>query len=303
MVADIQGTVFDINRYAIHDGSGIRTTVFLKGCPLRCRWCANPESQKATLELAHLKSECILCGKCLDVCPQNAIRLSDSGHSINRLVCDLCGKCVELCPAEALKSMGRVVSVEDLYSEVAADHAFWERSGGGVTLSGGEPLVQHRFAKVFLKKCRDEYVHTAIETCLHVSSETLADILPFVNTVICDLKIMDEEKHRKYTGVSNTLILKNMVALLKSDQNMLVRMPLVPGINDDASSLSAIGEYLQNHRPGVQLELMPYHRLGEGKYARLGKNCAMGDTAPASEEDVERAVAMFGNYNINIVSK
>lgn len=177
---------------------------------VRCRWCANPESQKSALELAYLKNECILCGRCMEVCPQDAIRVSETNHYLDRTACNLCGKCVEICPGEALQIMGRSVSVEDLYAEVAADRSFWERSDGGVTLSGGEPLVQPRFVKAFLERCRANYIHTAIESCLHVATETLKDILPLVNTVICDIKLMDDERHRQLTGFSNALILKNM---------------------------------------------------------------------------------------------
>ena len=186
MEPEPQGIVFDINRYAIHDGPGIRTAVFFKGCPIRCRWCANPESQKTALELAYLKNECILCGRCAETCPQEAIRVSDTNHFLDHSACNLCGTCVETCPTEALQIMGRTVSVEDLYAEVAADRSFWERSGGGVTLSGGEPLVQHQFAKAFLERCRADYVHTAIETCLHVATKTVDKILPLVDTMICD---------------------------------------------------------------------------------------------------------------------
>ena len=170
MAPDSRGTIFDINRYAIHDGPGSRTIVFFKGCPIRCRWCANPESQKTALELVHLSNACILCGRCMQACPQDAIRVSDTHHLLDRTACTLCGKCIEICPCEALQMMGRPVSVEALYAEVAADRAFWEGSCGGVTLSGGEPLIQHRFVKAFLERCRADYVHTAIESCLHVAT-------------------------------------------------------------------------------------------------------------------------------------
>ncbi|WP_372680554.1 glycyl-radical enzyme activating protein [Desulfosarcina sp.] len=302
MAPDTEGIIFDINRYAIHDGPGIRTTVFFKGCPIRCRWCANPESQKTALELAHLNHECILCGRCMETCPQDAIRVSDTNHLLDRTACDLCGKCVEACPAEALQVMGRTVSVDDLYAEVAADRPFWERSGGGVTLSGGEPLFQPRFVKAFLERCRANYIHTAIESCLHVATQTLAEILPLVNTVICDMKLMDDQRHRQFTGVSNALILKNMAMLLQTDQDMRVRMPLIPGVNDDLPGLEALGAFLQDHREGAQLELMPYHRLGEVKYARLGRSCKMEEIPAPSREEMEKAAGVLDKFRINLVT-
>lgn len=301
MNLDTRGIIFDINRYAIHDGPGIRTTVFFKGCPIRCRWCANPESQQTARELVYLNNECILCGRCMQTCPRDAIRVSDADHFLARSACDLCGKCVDICPAEALQIMGRPVLVEDLYAEVSADRAFWERSGGGVTLSGGEPLVQPRFVKAFLQRCRADYIHTAIESCLHVATQTVTEIMPLVNTVICDMKLMDGERHRQFTGVSNALILKNLAALLQTDQDMRVRMPLIPGVNDDDTNLEALGAFLQAHREGAQLELMPYHRLGEAKYARLGRSCKMADIPTPSKEAIETAAAVLGHFRINLV--
>jgi len=303
MEPDPQGIIFDIKRYTIHDGPGIRTTVFFKGCSLRCRWCANPESQKTSLEIAYLKNECIQCGRCADVCPLDAVHLSDNGHTLNRASCNICGKCVEVCPGEAIQIIGRRVSVKDLYTEVATDRPFWERSGGGVTLSGGEPLVQHCFAKDFLKKCRESYIHTAIESCLHVAPETLEDILPFVNTFICDMKIMDDDKHKHYTGVSNELIRENMANLLRTDQDMLARMPLIPGVNDDVTNLKALGKFLQSHREGARLELLPHHRLGESKYERLGRSYGMVNIQLPSRTQMEKAADVLSNFKINLVKK
>jgi pyruvate formate lyase activating enzyme len=197
--------------------------------------------------------------------------------------------------------MGRQVSIKDLYAEVALDRPFWERSGGGVTLSGGEPLVQLPFVKAFLKKLRQSYVHTAIESCLHVAPETLEDLLPFVNTMICDMKLMDDDKHKQYTGVSNNLIQKNMARLLRTDRDVRVRMPLIPCINDDEANLSALGRFLQSHREGVQLEILPYHRLGESKYTRLNRSFKMVNILPPTPSDMKKALEVLGQFKLDLV--
>lgn len=302
MAPDTFGTIFNINRYAIHDGAGIRTTVFFKGCPIRCHWCSNPESQKTAFELSYLKSECILCGRCVESCPQNAIRLSENVHSIDRKACNLCGECVLPCPSGALEITGRTISARELYGEVSTDRPFWERSHGGVTISGGEPLVQPAFAKAFLNICQDNYVHTAIETCLHVPQDSLQGILPFVDQVICDLKIMDDTLHKKFTGGSNSLILKNIATLLATDKEVLVRMPLLPGVNDDENNLRAVGTFIESHREGTQFELLPYHQMGEAKYERLGRSYKMTTMSPPSKKSMSQAISILKKFNIGLVN-
>ncbi|KAA3656245.1 MAG: glycyl-radical enzyme activating protein [Chloroflexi bacterium] len=296
-----EAIIFDIKRYSIHDGPGIRTTAFLKGCPIRCRWCANPESQKRSPEIAYFKQECIQCRKCLETCPLNAIHFSGAAHCLDRSVCDLCAQCVDVCPADALQIVGRTVTARGLFDEMVSDRPFWERSGGGVTLSGGEPLIQHQFVKAFLELCRSNYIHTAIETCLHISPKILKDILPLVDFVICDMKIMDSEKHKQFTAVSNKLILENIVFLLNSDLDMLVRMPLIPGVNDDVANLEALGAFLQSHRKNAQLELLPFHRLGESKYEQAGRTIEMKNVLPPSKEEMQKAAARLNAFNLEVV--
>lgn len=295
-----KGLIFDIQRYAIHDGPGIRTTAFLKGCPLRCKWCANPESQRSVPEIAYFENECIHCGICAQICSKKAIAVSEHSHFLDRESCDLCGQCVDICPGEALQIMGRYVSPKELYDEMATDQPFWKRSGGGITLSGGEPLAQPEFVLPFIKLCKENYVHTLIETSLYVPQKVIRDVLLLVNDIICDVKIMDESRHKASIGVSNKLILNNLAFLLKNGKSVLVRMPLIPSINDDRDNLEATSALLSSYRQNVKMELLPYHRLGESKYVRMGRSYDMGDIVPPTDEDMENAIKKLKKFNITM---
>lgn len=293
-----KGLIFDVQRYAIHDGPGIRTTAFLKGCPNRCKWCANPESQKVVPEITYLETECIHCGGCAQICSKKAITVSEHSHFIDRESCDLCGQCADICPGEALHLVGRYVSPQELFDEMATDQPFWKRSGGGITLSGGEPLAQPEFILAFLNLCQDNYVHTVIETSLHVSPKIIKDVLLRVDDIICDIKIMDEKQHKAFIGVSNKLILENLTFLLKSGKSVLVRMPLIPSINDNRENLLATGVFLSSNGHNIQMELLPYHRLGESKYTRLGRSYLLGDIVPPTDEDLNNAKKELAKFNI-----
>lgn len=203
----VTGNILDIKSYSIHDGPGIRTTVFFKGCPVRCLWCANPESMRCKKELAFYRSRCVECKQCVSVCPAYAVHFIERRRIHDKIRCQSCGRCVEVCPEKALEILGRKVSVEDIMEELLADRPFWSRSGGGVTLSGGEVLMQPEFARNVLKKCQANYIHTAKETSLHASEKVLESIEPYVDYFMCDLKVVDEKRHKELTGVSNRLIL------------------------------------------------------------------------------------------------
>ena len=295
------GIIFDIKRYAIHDGPGIRTTVFLKGCPLRCQWCANPESQKASPEIAFMPSECIGCGGCADVCPEKAMTLKKGLPLRDPASCVSCGSCADQCPSEALQLMGRSTTVDAVFDDISADQPFWERSGGGVTLSGGEPLMQLDFAAALLRRCHENYLHTVLDSCLQVPAKSLGAVYADVDLFLCDLKLMSASRHREFTGFTNELILKNLTLLLESDKDILVRRPLIPGLNDDTDELNAFGDFLGSLRPGVQVELLPYHRLGESKFERLGREYLLSEIAPPTKEDLAAAKQIVEKYDIEVV--
>ncbi len=231
IMEDVKGTIFNIQRYSIHDGPGIRTTVFFKGCPLRCLWCQNPESQTFQQELFFNRDRCTGCGRCLPACPEKAIEIVEGRSRTLRTLCNVCGACAEVCPEEARVLMGKVVSAKEVFAEVDKDAVFYERSGGGVTLSGGEPLAQPEFAIEILSLCKNAGIHTAIETCGHAPWETVERVLKVVDLVLYDLKHMDPVEHRKITGVSNALALENLKRVYRESHLALsIRIPVIPGL-------------------------------------------------------------------------
>ncbi|MDY6912904.1 MAG: glycyl-radical enzyme activating protein [Planctomycetota bacterium] len=280
-----KGMVFDIQRFSIHDGPGIRTTVFMKGCPLKCLWCQNPESISSEPELMFFANRCIGCGQCVRLCPQKAQRAeADPQRKIDRARCRLCLKCAANCPSTALQAAGRQMSVEQVMAQVRADSDFYASSGGGVTLSGGEPLAQPKFAAALLKQCKKEGFHTVLDTCGYCRWETFQKVLQFVDLVLYDVKLIDPEKHLKYTGVSNELILENLVKLSKNGVPVRVRVPIVPGCTDGRENIDALARFLKDTNVET-IDLIPYHRLGESKYRQLGrKHESKGIRAPASDE-------------------
>ncbi|MFI5340352.1 MAG: glycyl-radical enzyme activating protein [Candidatus Methylomirabilales bacterium] len=279
--------IFDIQRYSIHDGSGIRTLVFMKGCPLDCLWCCNPESQSTPPELALFPSRCIGCGSCLEACQNNAVTANESGvFATERSVCQTCGRCVEVCPADARALRGRLASVEEVLREVERDQIFYRTSGGGVTISGGEPLLQAAFVAELLKACRRHGIDTAIETCGHAPWEDFALVLAHTDTVLFDIKHVDTIAHRRFTAVGNELILANLRRAVRSGAGVVLRLPLVPGYNADADTVRAIAA-LARELGIAELHLLPYHRLGESKYQALGRRSLLQGLTPPSAEEIQ----------------
>jgi pyruvate formate lyase activating enzyme len=264
------GVVFNIQRYSIHDGPGIRTTVFLKGCPLRCFWCQNPESQSGRPELLLDRRKCTLCGACYRACQNGAIRLDGDSPVFHRGVCRGCGRCVALCPNEARSVSGRSMTVAEVMREVLKDLKFYENSGGGVTLSGGEPLAQPEFARLIFKQCKQLELHTTLDTCGYAPWSDIEKLLKHVDLVYFDIKHLNAAKHDEATGYDNRLILENARRIAKL-KPMRVRVPLIPGFNDSVEAVGEIADFVRNELGGPDIDLLPYNRMGEVKYDFLDK--------------------------------
>lgn len=290
------GVITTVQRMSIHDGPGIRSTVFMKGCNFRCRWCHNPETWSMKKELQYISSKCIDCGACMALCPDQAIKIESSHHMIDRNVCSLCGICSANCPAGAIDLVGTQYSPESLLETVLLDKVFYDTSGGGVTISGGEPFLQYGFLKEFLGLCRKEGLHTAVETNLSLSWGILAGFVGDVSLWMCDLKSMDDSKHKEWTGVGNESVLENIKKLSESGADMLVRTPVVPGFNDTDEDIRRICSFLSGLGSAVRYELLPFHTLGFGKFDDLGIHNPMSGRSPLSEERICELRGILSDY-------
>jgi pyruvate formate lyase activating enzyme len=297
------GLVFNIQRYAIHDGSGVRTLVFMKGCPLKCLWCSNPEGQKSHPEAGFMAAKCVgaeICkARCVEACPERALTLSSEGRPvIDRAACAPCDKCSEACYYGALRLIGREMTVDEVLSEVEKDRPFYRRSGGGVTIGGGEPLMQAEFVAQVLEACQKRHLHTAIETTGFGARQRLGDVLEHLDLVYFDIKHMDPGRHEALTGVSNALVLDNLRELLSAERNyeVIIRVTVIPGFNDSEQNISASARFAAE-LGCEKMELVPYHKLGVSKYGQYGMEYQLGNVAPPSREEIEtlrRLVERFG---------
>lgn len=252
-------TIFDVERSSFVDGPGIRTTVFFKGCNLKCAWCHNPESQDFKAQMMFYRDKCKGCGKCKEIC-----------QSPDQ--CTLCGKCTIYCPVDARKVCGKTYTVDEVFHEIMKDKSFYDHSGGGVTFSGGECMLQVEFLREILKKCKESGIHTAVDTAGHIPFANFEKILPYTDLFLYDIKIFDSAKHRKYVGVGNELILENLKRLLAADAKIWIRIPVIADVNDDSEEMQQIKNFLLQHGKPDKVELLPYHAMGENKYAAIGKN-------------------------------
>jgi pyruvate formate lyase activating enzyme len=293
------GMVFDIKKYSINDGPGIRTTVFLKGCPLDCWWCHNPESKSLKPELMYRANRCTLCAECVDDCPLGAISVNGVGTT-DRTKCDNCGICAEICYNGARELLGREMTVAQVMKEIERDVPFFDQSGGGVTFSGGEPLMQRKFLTEMLRACRAHDIHTVVDTSGFATWEVLDGIRGDVNLFLYDLKSMDDERHKQYTGVSNKLILENLEKLSAVGAKCAVRIPLIPGVNDDAENLHESGKFLARLTNIISVELMGYHEIARGKYEALGMAYRLPETKAPSTEKMQSAAKILEVFGLSV---
>lgn len=288
------GRVFDIKRYSIHDGPGIRTTVFLKGCSLRCLWCHNPESVEVGPELMHWPGRCTRCYACIEACPKGAIAKDAAGAVvIDRKACDLCGKCAEACLYDAMQMVGREMSVEEVLSEVEKDKIFYDQSGGGVTLSGGDPFVQSAFAEALLDGCRSRGIPAAVDTAGFSRNGVLDRVASKAGLILYDLKCMDDARHKELTGVSNVPIIENLKRLAAGPTEVWVRIPLVSGVNDDDENVRRTIALLKSLKTIKKVGILPYHSGGLEKARRIGRESHFRKFETPSEERIAAVEAAF----------
>jgi pyruvate formate lyase activating enzyme len=265
----VSGCVFDIKKYAIHDGPGIRTTVFFKGCPLRCRWCHNPESWKSASEMSLRLSRCVRCGRCVELCTRKAVSILEHGPVTDPEKCTLCGACTATCPAGAREIIGQRMTVAEVMAQVKKDTIFYDQSGGGATFSGGEPLMQPQFLLGLLAACRAEGIRTAVDTTCHAEPQVVQDVAGVADLFLCDIKHMNSDLHREFTGVGNERILSNIRVLSVTAKEVYIRIPIIPGFNNDRDNIEQIARFVQSLKTVRRVDILPYNRGGLEKAVRL----------------------------------
>ncbi|SLM29841.1 PflC2 [Desulfamplus magnetovallimortis] len=342
MAENVKCTIFDIKKYAIHDGPGIRTTLFFKGCPMSCIWCHNPEGISMLPEVVYDSSRCIGCGECVAICPEKALTIhsafamENSGNDTedltffnetsdsvteasafvmkhsgsvtegsvsvvkNKILCAFCGECVKRCPSTAQERVGKVFRVAELLQLIENDLPFYETSGGGVTFSGGEPLMQWKALLALLKGCKDLDIHTAVDTSGFASRDVIRRVAPYTDLFLFDLKIMDDNLHRKYTGVSNEMILSNLELLALLGASVIIRIPLIHKVNDDDKNLNACGSFLASLTGIKDVNLLPFHDFQKSKYKKFGITYRAENLSSPTESGIADAIKKLSSFGLNV---
>lgn len=302
----MKALIENIQFFSLHDGPGTRTTIFFKGCPLKCLWCSNPTTQIATQEIIHKTDLCIRCRKCELLCPQKAINFENNKIIIDRIKCDNCGKCVEACLVGAMQFAAKEYEIEEVFNLIKKDILFYQNTGGGVTFSGGEMLMQYQFVSALIDKCKTLNIHTAAETSGFAQFNILYQIVSKLDLCFYDIKHIDSDKHKEITGKDNKIILENLEQLLiKTNTPICIRLPLIPTINDDNDHLICYAKYLSSLPNVKDFEILPYHRLGSGKYELLGREYTLSSLTPYSEDEIKDKVNLIRKYckNVNVICK
>ena len=304
--------IFDIRRYSINDGPGIRITIFMKGCPLRCAWCHNPESQSPEVQKLYTASKCIGAQDCIEVCPNNALTLTPEGIVTDTAACNLCGLCAEACPSKAIEMSGKLYGVEDLMRIIERERVHIEHSNGGVTFSGGEPLMHPDFLIEMLKACGEKGLHRAVDTCGFASTETLLEVAKHTDLFLFDMKLMDPVQHKKWTGVDNRLILKNLKVLAETRANINIRIPFIKNVNTGIEEITRMAEFIAKlpfknresefatPKQKMLINLLPYHNIANGKYKKLDMFYDSAAMDEPTAEDLKSAAEIFGKYGIEV---
>lgn len=293
------GTVFNIQKYSIHDGPGVRTTVFLKGCPLRCLWCHNPEGLAARPELIYREYKCMGCGMCVKTCPNGALSINEGLVTVDDSLCKRCGSCSEVCPTGAMELAGTEMSADEVVKKISRDVLFYERSGGGVTFSGGEPLMQPDFLLELLKKCKEEDMNTVLDTTGYAAPEVIRKVIPYVDLFLYDLKAADTERHRRLTGVDNTVIISNLREIAAAGGKVVIRMPIIPGLNDDEENILACCDIIGSLGTDPIVNLLPYHNISGEKYRRVHREYTIPDIEAPTDEHMEELRKLMTSRGID----
>ena len=291
--------IFDIKRYAINDGPGIRIVIFLKGCNLNCTWCHNPESISPEIERMYAKAKCIKCGTCVEICPENAIALTPDGIITDTELCKLCGHCAEVCPTKAIEMSGKSTAVTEIIDVIEKERVFFDQSGGGVTFSGGEPMLQSEFLIELLDECGHRGIHRAVDTAGLVNTEILLEVAKRTDLFLYDLKMIDPDEHRKWIGVRNKKILENLKILAEAGSKIIIRIPLIGGVNDDEGNMRETARFVSKlSGDKKEVNLLPYHKIAQTKYQKLGRPDEFRLLEEPTKESQQKAISIFQEYGL-----